>query len=76
MLRTRNEILQTHLNKARNASPKTVVWQLSPTPCMCNAPLIHDASDEVHTDGDQSNDTKDSTGSKTLLGGFCCTATC
>jgi len=74
MLHTRNEILQTHLNETSNASPQAVVWQLAPTPGMCNTSLIHDASDEVYTYSDQSNDAKNSAWSKTLLGGLCCTA--
>jgi hypothetical protein len=74
MLRTRNEILQTHLNETSDASPQAVIWQLAPTPRMRNTSLIHDASDEVHTYSDQSDDAKDSAWPKTLLDRLCCTA--
>jgi len=76
MLGTRNEILQTHLNETSDASPQAVIWQLSPTPCMCNTSLIHDAPDEVYTYGDQSNDAKNSARSEALLNRLYCTAAC
>ena len=52
----------THADEVPDACPETVVGELAPAPRMRDGPVVENAAEEVHEDGDDHDQTEDAAG--------------